>query len=102
MTEAKLAHQEQAVLNGFVHTDGFGVGGHDFRNLGGSRHAPGRHHAVHNVAFGEDTHNLSVAQHRQRADAVFHHEARRFEHGAVGVDGIDPAIFHDIVNLPHT
>src|SRR5208282_6129786 len=99
MAEAELAHQEETVLDGFVHADRLWVGGHHFRNFGGSGHAAEGDYAVHHVALGEDADDVSVAQHRQSADAVFHHEAGGFEHGAVGVDGVYPAVFHDIVNL---
>src|SRR3981081_3432250 len=102
MTEAELTHQEETVLNGFVHADRFGISGHDFRNLGGSRHTSEGNHPVHYVALGEDADDISVAQDWQSADAVFHHETSGFEYGAVSVDGIDSSVFHDIVNFPHT
>src|SRR5580700_4048681 len=99
MAEAELAHQEQAVFYGFVHVDRFRVGGHDLSNLSGSGHASGSDHAVHDIAFGEDADNLSVAQYRQGTNAVLHHEAGCFEDAAVGVNGVDSAVFHNIVNL---
>ena len=101
MAEAELTHEEEAVVDGFVDADRLGVGGHDLGNFGGSRAASQRYHAIHYVTLGKNADNFSVAQHRQSADAMFHHETGGLEHGAVGVNGIDPAIFHDIVNLSH-
>src|SRR5580692_8952488 len=102
MAEAELTHQEEAVFYRFVHADRFRVGGHDLGNLRGSGHASGGDYAVHYVALGEDADDVPVAQHRQGPNAVFHHEAGCFEDAAVGVNGVDSAFFHDIVNLPHT
>src|SRR5580692_7108396 len=101
MAEAELAHQEKTVLDGFVRANRFGIGGHDFSDFGCSGHASGSDYAVHHVALGEDADDLSVAQHGQSTYAMFHHEAGCFEDAAVGVNGVDSAVFHDIVNLRH-
>src|ERR1700729_1765654 len=81
MAEAELTHQKETVIDSFVDADGFGVGGHDFGNFGGSGTAAQRDHAVHYVALGKDADDFSVAQHRQSADAMFHHEPGGFENG---------------------
>ena len=88
---------------GGISTDLFGrmIADHALASNVDLRHATRSDHAVHDVALGENTHDISISQHWQCADVVFHHEARRFEHAAVSFNGVDSAVLHDIVNLPH-
>src|ERR1700685_2733346 len=65
MAEAELAHKKEAVVDGFLDANEFGMGGHDFGNFGGSGTASQCHDAVHNVALGKNADDFAVAQHRQ-------------------------------------
>src|SRR5580658_10572602 len=101
MAKSELAHDEQALLNALVGGDGAGVGGHNLGHSSGSGSAAHGDHAVHDVAFGEDAHQFSVAQNGHGADVVLHHVARGLEHSAGGFDGIHFSVFDEIAESRH-
>src|SRR4030081_2905131 len=62
--KAKLAHDEETLLNGFLRVDGAWICRHHFRHGGCPRRASDGYHAVHDVALGNDSRQYSVAHHR--------------------------------------
>src|SRR4029077_11675242 len=101
MAESELAHDEETFVDAFFGIDGARVCRHDFGNLGGSRSSSDRNTTIHDVALGNDTGQLAVAQHGQGSHVVLHHEARGFEHSAFHVDGIKLAVFYDVAKGRH-
>jgi len=101
MAESEFAHDEQALFDAFIGGDSARVRGHDFGNGGGAGRAADGDNAVHNVAFGEDPSEISVAKNRKCADIVLQHVARGLKHGAVGVDGIESAVFYQLAESSH-
>jgi hypothetical protein len=101
MAKSELSHDEQALLDAFVGSDGAGVGSHDLGHGGASGSAAGGDHAIHDVAFGEDARKFSIAQHGHRADVVLHHVARGFKHGARDFNRINFAVFHQMAESRH-
>src|SRR5258708_38635285 len=59
------------------------------------------YHAVHNVAFRENSSQLSVAKHRQGTDVMFHHESRSLQYSPAGFNGIHFAVFHEVAEGGH-
>src|SRR5579864_57768 len=101
MAKSEFAHDEQAFFDAFIGGDSARVRGHDFGNGGGAWGAPDGDDAVHDVAFGEDTSEISVAENGHGADVVLQHVARGLEHGTVGVDGIESAVFYQLAESSH-
>src|SRR5689334_23029245 len=101
MTKAEFPHQVQAILYRLLNADRLGVGRRDLGDLGGRGEASGGHKAVHNISFGKEAHQLSIAQNGQRADAMLHHQARAFQNALVSFDRINPAVFYEIVDRRH-
>ena len=101
MTESEFTHDEEALFDALVGRDGARVRSHNFRNGGGARRAADGDYAVHNVAFGEDASKISVAENGQGANIVLQHVARGFEHGAVGIDGVESAVFYQLAESRH-
>src|SRR4029077_5101954 len=101
MAESEFAHDEQALFDAFIGWDGARVRGHDLRNGGGARGAAAGGYPGHKVAFGEDGGEISVAEYGQGTDIVLQHVTRGFEHGAVGVDGIESAVFNQLAKSSH-
>src|SRR5713101_2344017 len=89
------------MLHCLVNADRLGVRRHHFRDLRRTRHAADGDDPIHDVALGENAYQFSIAQYRQSADAVFHHQTGGLEHGAVSFNGVHPAILHQIVNRRH-
>jgi hypothetical protein len=54
VAESEFAHDEKAFFDAFVGGNGTRIGGHYFRNRGGAGRAARGHHAIHNVALGEN------------------------------------------------
>src|SRR5579864_9740347 len=101
MAKTKLAHDEQAFFDAFIRRNRTWIRRHYLRHRGGSGSAPHSHHPIHDVTLRQDARQLSIAQYRQGADIVLHHEPRSIQHRARSLDGIQLAVLHEIAKSGH-
>src|SRR5579872_1431985 len=82
MTKIVTAHERHTIFDIFVHAHSERIVGHDFSDAGRARVAAFGNHALHQIAFGENSDQLAIVKNRNGSDVVLDH----------GTDGFQDAV----------
>src|SRR5207302_9332485 len=99
--ETVSAHEHHAALLRLLGAYCEWVIGHDLQHASGKRIAAGHHHALHQIAFREDTDQLTSAEYGHRANVAFHHGLRQFEDCLLQVSAVSVLTSDQIVDNRH-
>src|ERR1700682_2799407 len=79
VSEAVTFHQSHAGFKVIAGRDRQRVSGHDLTDWSVGSILPRNHDAAHQIALGENAHQLPILQHWNGADVVLHHESGNFK-----------------------